>query len=66
MPKGPLFITLECSWRRVEPDGQQCLACGDIAWMAPLELFMGVKGAEKKPTGCFVCSSCQQEGDFTV
>ena len=62
--KAELVVRLDCSWRRVEPDGQTCLVCGDVIWLGPLELFMAVEGEQLRATGCFVCQSCGEEGDF--
>ena len=49
--KAELVVRLDCSWRRVEPDGQTCLVCGDVIWLGPLELFMAVEGEQGQDFG---------------
>jgi hypothetical protein len=54
-------IELEVSWVRVEPDGSECVCCGDICylWMWTL-IVTASKFVNINDTEIVLCDSCHQ------
>lgn len=61
MPKGPFTIVVTSYFDREDPDGSECVACGDKCYLKMWRLFYSIeKSGRLLRHKTVLCDSCHQ------